>query len=644
MIFRRSDENPIIVPNPEHPWEAAATFNGCPVRRGNRIHLLYRALSSPRVFHGHEMQVSSIGCASSEDGVHFNNRRQLISPQEEWERFGCEDPRVTFLNGKYYIFYTALSDYPFTADNIRVGLAISYDLENITARHPVTPFNAKAMALFPEPINGKMAAVLTANTDRPPARIGLAMLDNEEDLWRPSFWSQWYETLDTHSIALQCRPEDQVEVGAPPIKTKYGWLLIYSYIKNYRNPPATFTVEAALLDLADPTRVLARSVDPLLETREAYEQYGMVPNVVFPSGVLLRDNMLHLYYGAADTVCAVASCPLESLIGEMRDPGSSHPRLKRCTENPVLQAIPERDWEAKAVYNPGLVHEDGRFHLVYRAQAENNTSVLGYAESQDGQRFTRLPEPIYVPRADFEQKLTPGGNSGCEDPRLTRIGDRIYMLYTAYNGQDPPRVAITWIKQEDFINKEWKWAWPNVISPPSHMNKNAALFPDKIKGKYAILHRQDRNIWLDYLDNLEFTDARMLAGEVLLDYRQEGPLTEKVGTAAPPIRTDFGWLLIYHGVASNDHRYYYLKTALLDLEDPLKLIGRCHYPVLKPEKDYEIHGQVPDVVFSCGAAVVNGELFVAYGGADQVVGMASIELNLLLDHLLVFNQYCSLGF
>src|SRR5208283_2695868 len=224
------------------------------------------------------------------------------------------------------------------------------------------------------------------------------------------------------------------------------------------------------------------------------------------------------------------------------------------------------------------LHESGKFHLVYRAQAQDNTSVFGYAESKDGIKFSRLLAPIYVPRADFEQKVTPGGNSGCEDPRITCIGDRIYMLYTAYDGQSPPRVALSYIKKDDFMNKEWKWSWPSIISPPSHMDKNAALFPGKINGRYAILHRSDSNIWLDYADDLEFAHDRVLGGEVLLDCRDELPAVEKVGTAAPPIKTDVGWLLIYHGVAKNDSRYYFLKAALLDLEDPLRVLGRCRYP------------------------------------------------------------------
>src|SRR3989338_8825365 len=116
--------------------------------------MLYRAESSERDFEGAYRSISTIGYANSTDGIHFENQKQLIKPEKPWEKFGCEDPRVTFLNDKYYIFYTPLSTYPFSAPGIRVGLAITKDFKTIEAKHPVTPFNAKAMALFPQKING----------------------------------------------------------------------------------------------------------------------------------------------------------------------------------------------------------------------------------------------------------------------------------------------------------------------------------------------------------------------------------------------------------------------------------------------------------------------------------------------------------
>src|SRR5207245_2389050 len=133
--------------------------------------------------------------------------------------YGVEDPRITFLNGKYYIFYTALSMYPFTAYGIKIALAKTQDFKTFE-KHPVTPFNAKAMALFPDLINGKLAALLTINTDIPPAKIAVAYFDREEDLWSPYYWEEWYENVNSHIIHLLRDIRDQVELGAPPIKTK----------------------------------------------------------------------------------------------------------------------------------------------------------------------------------------------------------------------------------------------------------------------------------------------------------------------------------------------------------------------------------------------------------------------------------------
>ncbi|MFI5206294.1 MAG: hypothetical protein ACHQVK_05130, partial [Candidatus Paceibacterales bacterium] len=182
MLVKRSEKNPILTAKKFHAWEATAVFNGCPVREGKNIHLLFRALS---LSHYHsaakmELAISNIGIAKSHDGIDFHDRTCLIAPEESWERFGCEDPRVTKLNNKYYIFYTALSTYPFRPEGIKVGVAITRDLKTIDQKHLVTPFNAKGMALFPEKIKGKMWAVLTVNTDKPPAKICLASFNKEE--------------------------------------------------------------------------------------------------------------------------------------------------------------------------------------------------------------------------------------------------------------------------------------------------------------------------------------------------------------------------------------------------------------------------------------------------------------------------------
>ncbi len=669
IILKRSDKNPILKPNEEESWEAEAVFNGCPIKRGNKIYLLYRALSLP---HYHltaqtQMMVSDIGIAESRDGINFSNRQKFIVPEHKWERFGCEDPRVTKLGDKYYIFYTALSTYPFNADGIKVGLAISNDLKVVKEKHLVTPFNAKAMALFPERINpvrdsegsqrpvrdksltgqrkisngvnGKMCAILAVNTDRPPSKIAIAYFDKEEDMWSEKYWQNWYANLEEHSIHLQRKSEDHVEVGAPPIKTKYGWLLIYSYIRNYFSSKRLFTIEAVLLDLNDPSKIIARTNYALLTPEEEYERYGIVPNTIFPSGAFLNKDELFVYYGAADTTVALASGKLSSLIKVMFCPPKRAGQLVRAKENPIITPIKNHPWESKATFNPGALYENGKVHILYRAMSEDNTSVLGYATSADGIYIDhRGSEPIYKPRESFEQKLMPGGNSGCEDPRLTKIGNTVYMLYTAFDGKHPPRIALTSITLKNFLAKIWDWTKPVLISPPEFDNKDACIFPEKVKGKYLIFHRFGKNVDIALTPSLNFDGKTWLEEHIWFSPRRGMWDSLKVGIAAPPIKTSKGWILLYHGVSEEDH-YYRVGAALLDLRDPTKIISRTNDPIFSPEAPYEKTGQVANVVFPCGVIELGQKLFVYYGGGDSTVGVATVEIKKLLSELQKFISY-----
>ena len=639
--MRRSEENPIIIPMSENSWEADGAFNGCPVYDGNKVHFVYRAVSHPQEINGFELPLSTIGYAVSNDGIHFKNRRQFIKPENDWEQYGCEDPRVSRLNGKYFIFYTALSTFPFCAPCIKVGVAITRDFKKIQEKHLVTPFNSKAMSLFPEKVAGRYAVVLSVNTDLPPTRIAVAYFDREEQMWSPTYWEGWYSMLNDNIIPLERSPKDHIEAGAPPIRTKYGWLLIYSYIQNYFAPPAVFGIEAALLDINNPQRIIARTDKPLLVPQEEYEKYGKVPNIVFPTGALVKEGLLHIYYGAADTTCAVATCKLESLLEDMLESRIKQIRLYRFEGNPIIKPDPNLAWQKRAVFNPTALYEYGRVHLAYRAMSDDNTSVIGYASSADGYNFEDRPrEPIYTPRENFEAKLVPGGNSGCEDPRLTRIGDMIYLLYTAFNGRSEPRVALSYIKVDDFISRCWNWSRPILISPPNVPDKDAAIFPKLIKGKYAILHRFGVSIWLDYVDDLQFGDNKWLKGSIIMSPKDELSDTEKVGISGPPIETREGWLLLYHCVSRKTQPMtYYVAAALLDLKDPSKVLARRKVPILQPEMSYELYGQVNNVVFPCGAVVIGEELFVYYGGADSVIGVATMKLSELMNSLITWAAF-----
>lgn len=634
MLIERSEKNPILKPKTIHSWEMEAVFNGCPAEKGGKIYLLYRALSSSHyhAFAKEKLSVSNIGIAESSNGVDFHDRKCLIVPEEPWERFGCEDPRVTKLNNKYYIFYTALSNYPFSADGIKVGLAISKDLKTIQEKHPVTPFNAKGMALFPEKINGKMWVLLTVNTDRPPSKICLASFEKEDDLWSERKWQAWHKTFEKNSLNLQRKPQDQIEVGACPIKTSAGWLVLYSYISNYFSPKPTFGIEAVLLGLKDPSKIIGRTKAPLLTPEEYYERVGLVPNIVFPSGALLKKNTMYLYYGAADMTCCLALIDKNLLLRKILTQKETA-KCARAKENPILNPVLEHGFESKAVFNPAAIYLKNKIHIVYRAMSEDNTSVFGYATSKDGIHIDyRSPEPIYIPREPFEQKLVPGGNSGCEDPRLTKIGNKIYMLYTAFDGKNVPRIALTWIKESDFLRQTWTFSKPVLITPPNFDDKDGCIFSEKINGKYFIIHRSGDDIDSAFVSTLEFDDKSWVE-----EYRWIAPRagmwdSKKIGIAAPPIKTKAGWVLFYHGVSEED-KFYRVGALLLSIKDPTKIIARSDEPILEPETLYEKEGIVSNVVFPCGALLLKNTFFLYYGGADKVVGVATIGLKKLLDHL-----------
>ncbi len=635
----RIPENPILTPNPQNEWEKEATFNGCVSYVDGTYHMVYRALSSMKMQNGINMEVSSIGYAKSTDGIHFTDRTQIISPTEDFDMYGCEDPRITYMDGKFYIFYTALSMFPFTAYGIRLAVAITKDFKTFE-KHPVTTFNSKAMGLFPEKINGKFAALLTINTDMPPAKIAYANFDKEEDMWSPVFWMNWYENANNHIIHLLRDIRDQVELGSPPIKTEYGWLVMYSYIKNYMSNDKKFGIEAVLLDSNDPRIILGRTQLPLLMPEEKYELEGIVANVIFPSGALIKDDKLIVYYGAADTSVAVASMHLSSLLDQIKPidvstiTTSSLRKFVRFEGNPIIKSALELDWQNKAVFNPAAIYEDGKVHLVYRAQSKSGVSVFGYASSKDGFHIDEnLDKPIYIPRESFERSTKQNGNSGCEDPRITKINDRLFMTYTAYDGANPPRIALTSIALADFLKKNWNWEKPKLISAPGVDDKDACIVK-KVKGEgFVAFHRLGNVIWLDFLRDLDFPEKKYLTGGIIAQARKDKWDNIKVGIAAPPLETEKGWLLLYHAV-SDPGFMYKVGAMLLDYDDPRRIIARTDEPILEPEKPYELEGQVPNVVFPCGAVVINGTVFLYYGGADSVVGVATSPLSTILNVLL----------
>lgn len=635
--FTRAPANPLLKPSQTHSWENFAAFNPCVSYQNGLFHMVYRAISSlPEANASGQTLISSIGYAVGNDPYHFKNRKQLVAPEYEWERFGCEDPRVTYFEGLYYIFYTALSQYPFSPDGIRVGLATTRDFKTLEAKSEVTFFNAKAMTLFPERIQGKMAALLTVDTDLPPAKIALALFDEAEDLYSEDYWAQWHAALPSHILPLLKDHQDQVEVGAPPLKTAQGWLLIYAYIYHYTTPQRTFTVQAVLLDLKDPRKILGHTQKPLLLPEKKYEKKGYIPDIVFPSGALIQGEDLFIYYGAADTYACASVGKLSELLSEMTMHPDSRAFLpsrtlkkgfERWRDNPILTPRPEIAWEARSVFNPAAFYAAGRVHMVYRAMSYEDTSVFGYASSADGIHFDeRFNHPIYTPHEIYEQKKHPG-NSGCEDPRITQIGDQLYVFYTAFDG-DSPRVAFSSISLKDFLHHRWNWVPPKVITSPEVGDKDACLFPEKIGGKYIILNRPNslNAICINFLDDLEFKNQRFLNDlHPLIKPEEHNPPVKKVGISTQPLKTEAGWLLFYHWVTFSG--VYQVGAVLLALDDPTRRLSRLGEVLLEPEMDYEKKGDVNNVVFPCGAVLIGSDVFLYYGGADKVIGVCKMALS-----------------
>lgn len=628
---KKSLYNPLISPDKDHLWEELSTCNGSPIVVGDTTYIFYRAIADPdKMGATPGLSVSTIGLTWSKSGRDFTPRVQIIKPEHPWEEYGCEDPRITKFENRFYTFYTALSKFPLGPDGIKVAVAISDNIKEIQEKHPVTPFNAKAMALFPERINGKIYAILSVNTDKPPAEMAIRSFDTVEEMWDEEKWNKWYEKLGDHSLKIRLKETDHVEVGAVPIKTHAGWLLIYSYIENYFANDKVFGIRAVLLDLENPLKIIGQTKHSLLVPDEVYEKYGWVPNITFPSGAILNGDELDIYYGASDMTICRASVNLDLLLKSMFEK-TRMKEIKRNPENPILSPS-SNIWEDRSVFNPASLDIDGTVHILYRAMSKDNTSSIGYANSVDGLNIDyRQKEPAYSPKEDFElKKSPPDGNSGCEDPRLTMIGNKIYMCYTAYDGIIPPRVAVTSISKADFVARKWKWEKSRLLTPQGVDDKDACIFPELIAGKFGLIHRIAHTICLDLIDDLSGNSVIHRCVSIM-EPRSGMWDSRKIGLSSVPHKTKDGWLMIYHGIGNDG--VYRVGAALLDLKDPTHVLSRTAESIMEPEKDYEKSGEISNVVFPCGSVIRDNKVFIYYGGADRYVCSAEVPLSYLLKIL-----------
>ena len=326
--------------------------------------------------------------------------------------------------------------------------------------------------------------------------------------------------------------------------------------------------------------------------------------------------------------------PIRKKIASHKSHG---PLLHKIKENPIIVPRPENNWESWQTFNPAAVLLDDRIHFLYRAIGSDGVSRLGYAASNDGFSVNERSDfPAYEHALDARPATTfsfsSGGSwGGAEDPRIVRIQDEdvLYMTYTICDGGGLG-VGLTSIAIDDFLNKRWAWTPPELISPAGEVHKNWVIFPEKINGKYAILHSISPEIKIDYFDSLAGARVRK---SMRGDRPRKNCWDKWVRGVGPiPLKTKYGWLILYHAM-DDDRSKYKVGAMLLDLNDPTIILHRSRAPLLEPQEHYEHNGFKGGVVYASGAVVKDGKILIYYGSADSYVCVASADFNAFLESL-----------
>jgi len=291
--------------------------------------------------------------------------------------------------------------------------------------------------------------------------------------------------------------------------------------------------------------------------------------------------------------------------------------ITRYQHNPILtpRDVP---YPVVTVHNAGVTKHNGKYIMLFRSHCRNGRSIIGLAESEDGLSFQVRPEPFMVPAQT--EPFSTYEEYGVEDPRICTIDGVHLITYSAYS-RHGVRVALA--KTVDFSEVERV----SLITQADY--RNVVLFPEKFGGRYARLDRPHSeispwSIWISYSpDLIHWGDSKVLIKPLTYHWDEM-----KVGPGATPIKTERGWLNIFHGVFKTmDGAIYRLGVALHDLEDPSRILGVADDWILQPEDPWEVTGYVHNVVFCCGAVPEeDGTVKIYWGGADSVmcVGTASI--------------------
>lgn len=304
--------------------------------------------------------------------------------------------------------------------------------------------------------------------------------------------------------------------------------------------------------------------------------------------------------------------------------------FQRCETNPIITAE-DTPMLAEAVTNPGATEQDGQVVLLVRIERNTGESDIHVARSSNGVDCWELSEKPLIehglPDMKYEQW-------GCEDARVVYLEEerRWYITYTAYS---PGGAAVGLARSDDLETVERV----GLIFSPN--NKDAAIFPRKIHGRWTALHRPSagnglENIWIAHSQDLIYWGEPHC---VLPEGQGADWDSVTVGAGPPPVETDEGWLLLYHGVKMyGGNRVYRVGTALLDSDKPHRVRGRSKGCIFKPTEDYETTGLMPNVVFPTGLLRRGDELWMYYGAADTCIGLAVAKLDDVMQTLLPVHE------
>ena len=330
----------------------------------------------------------------------------------------------------------------------------------------------------------------------------------------------------------------------------------------------------------------------------------------------------------------------------------------------IILSPTDRTFENNGVLNPGIYQDGNTVHILYRAVQNGNQSTIGYAKTEGPLKIVERHEhPLITRDFDYEKQ-------GVEDARIVKIEDTFYLTYTAYDGINAMGALAT---SKDLIHFEKHGIiTPSInyqkyellvlccgckLNPKYHhyyrlfaqiglvddkarllRDKDLTFFPKKINGKFALLHRIWPGIQIVYFDHwTDLTESfwenylENLTDYIVLDPKGIHEVNY-IGAGGPPIETPDGWLIIYHGVQeTSTGAIYHANAALLQLDKPENEIARLDFPLFSPTKQWEIEGEVNDVVFPTGHSLFGDDLYVYYGAADKHVAVAKMSLNELLD-------------